>query len=244
MNKIDYKLDEIVFKADNLKLKGWLHLPSTYKPSVIIGSHGFLSTGNSPKQIELAKRCCDVGIGFFRFDHRGCGESEGDFNKVTSLVGRCTDLISAINMILNLEETSNKIALFGSSMGGAVVLKVAGDNKQIDIQSIVTLATPIRGDSIVIPTAQKKEFPSEFFEKNLHFDISSGLKNISKILIFHGEADKIVPLENGMEIFRKVKDPKKIIVMENGDHRVSNNKHQEDFIKLSVNWYQRMNVEL
>lgn len=237
MSKTKHKYKKIIFKADNYMLKGWLHLPDTPSPPVIIGSHGFASSGKSPKQIELAEKCCNVGIGFFRFDHRGCGESEGEFNKVTSLDARCSDLVSAITTICNLKETSNKISLFGSSMGGAVVLKVAGENPQINIESIITLAAPIRGSSIIVSNAQKKEFPAKFFEKNLKFDIYKCIENISNILIFHGAKDEVVPVENAMEIFKNIKEPKKLVIMENGDHRISNKEHQKKLIKLAVAWY-------
>ena len=68
--------------SENFLLRGMLHIPTDEKGPVVIGSHGLLSSGNSPKQIELAKRCGEFGIAFFRFDHRGCGKSEGVFKEV------------------------------------------------------------------------------------------------------------------------------------------------------------------
>ncbi len=67
---------------------GTLHLPDRSRPPVVIGSHGLFGTAGSAKQVDLAVACVAAGIGFFRFDHRGCGHSTGDFARVTTLTGR------------------------------------------------------------------------------------------------------------------------------------------------------------
>jgi alpha-beta hydrolase superfamily lysophospholipase len=71
--------EEIMFSSDGLCLRGTLHRPSCDLPPVVIGSHGLLSSRRSPKQIALANRCCRYGMAFFRFDHRGVGDSQGPF---------------------------------------------------------------------------------------------------------------------------------------------------------------------
>ena len=114
----------ITFTSNGLSLRGILHHPSIPMPPVVIGSHGLFSSGNSPKQIALAKACNARGIAFFRFDHRGCGQSEGVFKEVTSLEARCNDLISAIKTIQLRKDAGDRISLFGSSMGGAVCVNM------------------------------------------------------------------------------------------------------------------------
>lgn len=78
---------DIQFAADGFRLKGTLHLPAADNPPVVIGCHGLLSDRSSPKQIALAEACNALGLAFFRFDHRGCGESTGRLEAVTSLEG-------------------------------------------------------------------------------------------------------------------------------------------------------------
>ena len=151
MSKTENKssIIKITFSADEFLLKGTLHLPSADKPPVVIGSHGLFSSSDSPKQIELARQCSANNIAFFRFDHRGCGESKGVFGDVTSLDARCNDLTSAIKTILDRNDTGDRIGLFGSSMGGAVCLSVLNrsDIKK-SIDSIVVFAAPIKSSSI------------------------------------------------------------------------------------------------
>ena len=111
---------DITFLSDGLALKGTLHLPPSDKPPIVIGLHGLYSSQESPKQIALARACNALGLAYLRFDHRGCGRSQGEFEKVTSLAARCRDLKSAIETVKAWPDTSDQIGLFGSSMGGTV----------------------------------------------------------------------------------------------------------------------------
>ena len=46
--------------------------------------------------------------------------------------------------------------------------------------------------------------------------------DLRNVLIFHGDQDKTVPLENGYILYNNAKSPKKIIVLKDGDHQMSN----------------------
>ncbi|HUT43205.1 MAG TPA: alpha/beta fold hydrolase [Desulfobacterales bacterium] len=222
--------NKISFLSDNFLLRGILHIPAVEKGPVVIGSHGLLSSGSSPKQIELARRCNDFGIAFFRFDHRGCGKSEGVFKEVTSLDARRIDILSAIETIRGQGYIGSRIGLFGSSMGGAVCISAASI---ADICSMVVFAAPLRSRMIKRP--DEKEDKVEY--KKLSFDISGKLYGINNILIFHGDADQVVPFSNAIELYEKAGDTKKLIIQENGDHLMSNKAHQEEFIREAGLWF-------
>ncbi len=189
-----------------------------------------MSSSNSPKQIELARRCNDFGIAFFRFDHRGCGKSQGVFKEVTSLDARRTDILSAIETIHGQGYIGSRIGLFGSSMGGAACISAAGSTK---IDSMVVSAAPLR--SRIIKRPDEKEDKVEY--KKLSFDISGKLSGINNILIFHGDADQVVPFSNALELYEKAEDSKKLIIQENGDHLMSNKAHQKEFINEAGLWF-------
>ena len=185
----------------------------------------------------MARRCNAFGIAYFRFDHRGCGESEGVFEKDTSLDARCADLISAVQTIVVRKDTSDRIGLFGSSMGGAVCISVA---KAVKVAAMVTFAAPIRSRSInkTIETMDDpKTINPSFDGKNLQFDLSDKLPNLHTILIFHGEEDQVVPPSNAREIYAKAGNPKKLIMQKGGDHPMSDIKHQEHFIREAASWF-------
>lgn len=229
MNQIN-----ITFTSNGFLLKGMLHLPETNLPPVVIGSHGLLSNSFSPKQIVLARECNAHGIAYFRFDHRGCGQSDGVFNEITSLNGRRNDLISAVNTIQMRGDIGKRIGLFGSSMGGTVCISVAD---VLEINAWVTYATPVRSSSVT--TALKTSDDAEPLpdQNYLTWDISDQLKHLHHIFILHGDSDTIVPPANAHEIYTKSSNPKKLIIQKGGNHRMSNKKHQKDFLREAVNWF-------
>ena len=72
---------------------------------------------------------------------------------------------------------------------------------------------------------------------NQRSDITDRLSSLHHILIFHGESDELIATANALEIYKRAGDPKKLIVLSGGDHRMSNPAHQETFIIEAVNWY-------
>ena len=233
-SKRDSVPEEIVFESDEFKLKGYLHLPPAPSPPFVIGCHGLFSDKNSPKQIELARQCNRLNMAYFRFDHRGCGESTAPFEDVTSLNKRCADLKAAANMLRARNDLGNHMGLFGSSMGGSVCLAAAGD---LAARAVVTWAAPIRSTDLVRPQTQATGVSDIPFKRN-PFDISHRLAGLSHILIFHGDADETVPLPHAEEIYAHVTEPKKLFILALGDHRMSRPSDQQVFQREAARWFQ------
>jgi alpha-beta hydrolase superfamily lysophospholipase len=204
-------------------------------PPFVIGCHGLFADKNSPKQIELAKHCNQLNMAYFRFDHRGCGESSAPFEAVTSLEARCTDLKAAANMLEARDDLGNPMGLFGSSMGGCVCLAAARD---LAARAVVTWAAPIRSADLEPPydlPAERLDIPF----KNNPFDIRTQLAGLCNILILHSNADQTVPLSHAEEIYECVSEPKKLVVFPHSDHRMSRPADQQVFLQEATLWFQR-----
>lgn len=59
------------------------------------------------------------------------------------------------------------------------------------------------------------------------------------MLIFHGDADKTVPVSNAHELFAQAKEPKRLIIQKGGDHQMTAGKDQVQFEKETLAWYLR-----
>lgn len=236
---------DIDFISHGFGLAGILHLPDIKNPPLVVGSHGLEGSKDSAKQIVLARTLVHKKIAFFRFDHRGCGQSQGEFIKDTSLEKRTQDLVCAMEHVLSLGLTSNRVALFGSSIGGATCINAWETIKQMNVQlcGAVLCSAPLQSLTITnIPTQSNKDRPAlplSFFEKNLLFDLSQKAGQLTNLLIFHGDADKVVPVINGHDIYRLAKEPKQLIVHKNGDHQMTSKKDQADFDQRSADWFFR-----
>ncbi|BBO73032.1 hypothetical protein DSCW_04490 [Desulfosarcina widdelii] len=189
---------------------------------------------SSPKQVALAKGCTDVGFAYFRFDHRGCGESQGSFEQDTTLENRVMDLVATVGTIRDVLGKRMHIGLFGSSLGGTVCLMAASE---IAPFAVVTLAAPVRSRSIQIPENSPGSLTQETLEGKIRFDIAAAMESIDHILVIHGSNDEIVAIENASWIYSHVHDPKALLILENADHRISDKPNQKRFMKRTVQWF-------
>lgn len=234
---------ETNFKVDEFTLKGTLHLPPGPMPPLVVGSHGLEGSRNSAKQMLLSKVLPASNIAFFRFDHRGCGDSQGSFIKDTSLEKRARDLCAAVGHVFEMGVTSNQIALFGSSMGGATCIKAWQDLERAGfrIQGAVLCASPVNTRTIKrIPLTGNDKRPDlslDFFKENLLYDLSDQAKALHHVMIFHGRADEVVPVENAEILYATMQTPKEMILHDGGDHQMTNRAHQQGFEQKMTAWY-------
>ena len=236
----------LAFDCDALRLKGILHLPPRENPPLVVGSHGLEGTMNSAKQTVLAKLLPQLGIAFARFDHRGCGTSEGNFIQDTSLDKRTRDFTAALDHVLDLGFTTNQVGLFGSSMGGATCINVWKDleEKEVQICGAVLCAAPVVSRTIEnIPqdaTDDRPALPLSFFKENLLFDLRDKASVLHHLLIFHGDADDVVPVDNARILLDAAQAPKDFICQPGGGHRMDIPAHQEEFEARAGAWYQEI----
>ncbi|MBW2433669.1 MAG: alpha/beta hydrolase [Deltaproteobacteria bacterium] len=225
---------QIQFLSEKYGLKGYLHLPPVAKPPFVIGSHGLFSDKDSPKQIALAQHCNRLQMAYFRFDHRGCGESKAPFNAVTSLEARRSDLKAAVKMLRSRSDLGDPLGLFGSSMGASVCLSAA---RELTARAVVTWAAPIRSTDLMGPQDQTNTGLKSPLQRH-PFDISPAIAGLRNLLIFHGDADQTVPIAHAREILASADDPKKLVVFPHSDHRMSHPVDQRAFVQEAARWFQ------
>lgn len=227
----------IDFKADGLKLVGSLHLPAREHAPLVIGCHGLLANRNSPKQIDLARTCTECGLAYFRFDHRGCGESQGDFVDVTTLEARCRDLDQAVKTLAAHSAVGPLAGLFGSSFGGTVVLTYACGH---EVPRLMTYAAPLNSHEIqhaTIRDSSGRLHPAAELPRTMAFDIEAQLRSIRNIFVLHSRNDETVPVAHARRIYDRAHEPKSLQIFKGGDHRMSDPDHQQLFRKLFIQWF-------
>jgi alpha-beta hydrolase superfamily lysophospholipase len=241
MNAIDLNVT-----AGNRQLFGTLHLPEKQDPPLVVGSHGLEGSRESAKQQVLARLLPENGIAFFRFDHRGCGQSQGDFVTDTSLDKRRQDLVAAVTTVMNTKKTRSDLGLFGSSMGGATCIHAwqAIEAAGFPPKGAVLCASPVISSTIKkIPTQAndgRPALPLSFFAENLLFDLTPSAPALHHVLIFHGDADEVVPVSNARLLHQTAGDPKELVIHSSGSHRMDLPAHQKDFEKRALAWFKQM----
>lgn len=234
------------FTVDSLILTGELFLPDTDRPSLVVGSHGLEGSRHSAKQTVLSRLLPENGMAFFRFDHRGCGDSQGNFVLDTSLATRTKDFFAAVKHALDMKKTSSRLGVFGSSMGGAACINAwqALEKTDANVCGGVLCAAPVKSRTIQnIPTRAndtRPALPLDFFRKNLLFDLTEQAAALHHVLIFHGDADQVVPVSNAHTLFNSMQPPRECIIQKGGDHQMSSEAHQTEFAAHATAWYKKI----
>jgi alpha-beta hydrolase superfamily lysophospholipase len=123
---------EVHFPAGGDPCAAWLYLPVTHadRAPVVVMAHG-LSGTRRDRLGAFAERFADAGIAALVFDHRGFGDSGGEpdlFHPARQL----EDWRAAISFARSLPELdSERLATFGSSMGGGNALAAAAEDRGV-----------------------------------------------------------------------------------------------------------------
>ena len=221
---------ELHFMADGLELVGWLHRPALQTFPVVIGVHGLLSDARSPKQRSLAEACCQAGIGYFRFDHRGCGQSQG-IMAATTLEARICDLLAAAERVRETVGSNGPIGLFGSSLGASVCIAAA---QYLNPAAMVLYAGPLKSRTIGAEAAAAQP---QLAGMDLSFDLNDRIDKLHHLLVVHGTADEIVPVADAHAIHAAAGSPKRLWLQPGGDHLMSDPAHQARFLKEAMKWF-------
>jgi len=205
-------------------------------PCVVL-SHGLISSKESSKYVAISERFAEAGIASCRFDYHGCGNSGGSLEE-TTLTIRLDNLNAIVDYVLHHRSVNpDRIGIIGSSFGGtAALIKSARDER---IKCVSLWATPY-----VLAKEGNGSIDNIFFKDNIYtdfstYDILSESENVSRALVIHGEIDETVPFIEGKKIYENMQQPKRIEIIEGGDHVFSEPSHRERVIDLALNWFDK-----
>jgi len=230
--------EAVSFQSKGQKIAGILHLPDVWSRACVIASHGLLSSKDSEKYIALGERLSREGFAMLRFDFRGIGESEGRIEDDT-VSRRILDLSSAVDFVKSRPGLGNRIGLVGSSLGGYVSLIKASMDKEI--RATVIWATPFHLDDLKSNKGTEGHpLPEKaFFEDLPKHRLLPLLPEVPNCMVIHGEMDELVPVDQAWEIFHSLREPKEIRIIEGGDHRLTDPKHRQRAVELTVDWFKK-----
>ncbi len=244
------------FKSKGKRIAGILHLPKRENAPVVIFLHGWgMGKGGNPQFtfVRAARELCDAGFAVLRFDFRGVGDSEGDFEDYTQTT-MLEDLNAAISYLKNIKEVnSEKIGVLGWSMGGSTAIIGAARNKKI--RCVVSWASPANHKDLWSPSL------IEELEKKgrMILDYSSGLsvtwkgvledfkhktyEEIRKVnvpvLIINGTEDTLVYPTQAEKLYKNANRPKKLVLIKGAHHGFYGENEKKELLKESLYWFKK-----
>ena len=196
-----------IYTSDGLILKSLFKKPDTKKNKTILVFHG--NSGHIGHRVDKYKPYIDHGYGLLLLEYRGYGENKGQPTKS----GLYRDAYSALDYLLNQNIKTNKIILYGESLGTAIATKLSTE--------YVFNSTILEAPFTSIAEIAKKHY-FIIFAKYLLLDNYDVLKDIGKIksplLVIHGYKDNIINIKFGKKVFNAAPEPKQSIFIEHAGH--------------------------
>lgn len=214
----DYGLSyEVVqFKSqDGTSLSGWFIPASNINDprqakGTIIHFHG--NAENMTSHWQFVSWLPSHGFNLFVFDYRGYGASEGS----PEPQGVLEDSTSAINTVRARQDIDpEKLFIIGQSLGGNNAIAAVGSGDRSGIRALVIDSTFYSYASIASDT-----IPGTGWLVSNIYSAADYVDQISPIpvLFIHGTKDSIVPHAHSERLYEKSREPKKLILIEGGEH--------------------------
>ncbi len=235
------------------ELAARLDLPEGPHLATALFAHCFTCSKDIPAARRIAGRLAAMGIAVLRFDFTGLGHSQGEFGN-TTFTSNVGDLRAAAAYL-----DSRGMApglLIGHSLGGAAVLRAAGDIASV--KAVVTIGAPFDpehvthnfGDALACieekgmaevnlggrPIMIGQDFVDDVSAENLAPAIN---KLRRALLVMHSPIDDIVGIENATQIFLAARHPKSFVTLDKADHLITRPQDAEYAAGVIAAWATR-----
>lgn len=137
---------KIVKLPDGDKISLEITTPANWKETdlTVFFVHGLCGSHKSPNLARMAKRLEPLGIRTIRFNMRGCGSGKGLAKKLYHS-GLSNDVFECLKVVKK-EHPGSPIVLIGFSLGGNIVLKLAGELSTLArpfLKQVIAISPPV-----------------------------------------------------------------------------------------------------
>ncbi len=211
-----------------------LHLPDSAGPTpCVLACHGLSASKDSDKYLLLGEEFARAGLALARFDFRGCGESSGKEDE-TTVATRIEDARAVLNYLDAHPRLDRRFGLLGSSLGGFVALHLAAE--RTDAVAVVTWNAPASLEDLGDVVGRDAAIGTPFLLELASHRYDTSPAGVARHLAIHGDADDVVPVEHGTILHARAAEPCDLVIIEGGDHRLTDPLHRKDAVRRSVEW--------
>jgi putative redox protein len=244
----------VEFRSGGFKIVGTVDLPSEGGAKAFaIFAPCFTCNRNIKTAAYIARGLAQHGIGVFRIDFRGLGESEGNFAEA-NLATNVADLVAAAEFLQ--ENYAAPGLLVGHSLGGPAAIRAAA--KIPSCRAVVTINSPadpshvttyfadklerIRAEGVVEVDIVGRPFPitRQFIEDLEKQNHPAAIARLGRaLLVCHAPGDDVVPLAEAGEIFEAAEHPKSFVSLDTADHYLFKRSDAEYTASVIAAWATR-----
>ena len=219
------------------KLALVLHLPSASgRVPCVVACHGLHASKDSDKYLLLGAALPQAGLALARFDFRGCGESSGREDE-TTIATRIEDVEAVLTFLEAHPRLDGRFGLLGSSLGGFVALFVAARRPGTPV---VTWNAPANLAELARDDAEARRDPGiPFTREYAEGHYTHAPAGVPRHLCVQGDADDVVAPAHGVQLHERAAEPRGLIVIAGGDHRLTDPAHRARAVEVSRDWLGR-----
>lgn len=249
--------------SGDIQLAATLHVPdetgdrAPAKHPLVIICHGFIGSriGVDRLFVKAARELTAAGFAVLRFDYGGCGESGGDYGAggLDVLLAQTRDVLDYAFRLDQIDP--ERISLIGHSLGGAVSLLTASQDKRIS--ALVLWAAVARPYDDIVRIVGEKEYQEallhgradhhgyllqdRFFRSlNSALPLRQAKQYEGDVLLLHGNRDDVISVdamfhyEREFRLRRRGSCETEVII--GGDHTFSSADSYQRLIGSTVRW--------
>jgi uncharacterized protein len=223
----------------------WLPPVDEPAPAVIV-FHG--AGSRKENHADYARAALAHGFVSLTFDNRGHGESEGSLGP-----GVIGDLQRLARFVAERPEVDERrVAVRGSSMGGLLAIHMAAASDAVAAVVAICPASEEMMLTSVRPVARGKPPPPGSYLDSMRIDATAlvawleehevgdavELLGAKPLLLIHAKGDDQVPYQHSEDLFARAAEPKRLLLLEGGDHRSA--QHDAELQGESLRWLSRV----
>lgn len=205
--------EEVRFASkDGTKLHGWL-IPAKGEKAkaTIVFSHG--NAGSIGHHLPFVAWLPEEGFNVFIYDYRGYGKSEGKVDRK----GMTEDAAAAFRAAAEREEVDEgKLLSLAHSLGGAKSVAGLAADRPAGLRGVVVIS------SFASYSAMARIWGGNVGAQLTNDEFAAGgligkLEGVP-VLIMHGDADEVIPFDEGRVLAAAAREPKEFWAVPGGRH--------------------------
>ena len=198
--------ERIIDAPDGARLISW-HAKAAPGQPTILYFHG--NAGNLASRAERIRRYISRGYGVLFMSYRGYSGSTGRPSERNNVA----DAQLAYNALIADGLAPEEIIVYGESLGSGVAVQLAASNEIAGLVLDAPYTTIVDVAALEYPYLPVRPFVFDRYETVRYLP-----RVTAPLLVLHGEADRVIPVEMGRAVYNAANAPKEIVTFPRAGH--------------------------
>ena len=200
--------EEVLTAADGSRVMAWYAPPQSGQPTILY-FHG--NAGALDSRAERIETFTSHGLGVFMMTYRGFPGSTGEPSEAANVA----DAKLAYDTLVGLGVAPGDVIVYGESIGTGVATQLAAQRAVGGLVLDAPYTSMVELAALHYPLLA---LPGRLFMRD-RYDTRRHIASVTApVLIIHGEADGIIPVAMGRELYNLAAEPKLLRTFPNAGH--------------------------